>query len=145
MNRNIYFLKFQITRIKSSLVILRENNQAFVKAMQISSLQSPNKYGDLDRIIREFIVIKVYALIDKDRRTFSLRQLKNTNIDVILEKHKEMLAIIKENRDKAFGHHEKEFIMSGEIISTLELLSLQLENFLDEIKKELQRFLVDNE
>ena len=63
------YLKFQITKIKEALAILKENHQKLVDAMDIKSSINPNEYGRLDRILKEYIVIKVVALIDKDKHT----------------------------------------------------------------------------
>lgn len=131
------YLKFQITKIKQALAILKKNSQNLMAAMDIASRVNPNEYGRLDRIIKEYIVIKVAALIDRDKRTFSLRHLKNSKIDSVLQKYTGMLETIKKNRDKAFGHHEKNFIEKEEIMQTGDLFDLPLTGFLDEVGKEL--------
>ena len=106
--------------------------------MDIKSSINPNEYGRLDRILKEYIVIKVVALIDKDKHTFSLLHLKNNQINTLLQKYSEMLKTMKKNRDKAFSHHEKHFIENEEIMHTDDLFDLPLIDFLDEVEKELK-------
>jgi len=131
------YLKFQITKIRQALAILKENSQKLMDATNVKSPINPNEYGRLDRIIKEYVVIKVAALTDKDRRTFSLIHLKNSKIDSVLQKYAVMLAMIKKNRDKAFGHHERNFLENEEILQTGDLFDLPLAEFLDEVEKEL--------
>lgn len=131
------YLKFQITKIRQALEILKKNRQNLMVAMDITSPINPNESGRLNRIITEYVVIKVTALIDKDKRTFSLFNLNNKNLTSILKKYNDMLMVIKKNRDKAFGHHEKNFIVNEDIMQAADLFDLPLLDFLKEIEKEL--------
>lgn len=131
------YLKFQITKTRQALAILKKNSQDLMAAMDDSSPINPNEYGRLNRIITEYIVIKVAALNDRDKRTFSLRHLGNSQVDSVLQKYARMLDAMKRNRDKAFGHHEKNFIENEEIMQASDLLDSPVIEFLDEIEKEL--------
>jgi len=129
------YLKVQIARIEQALDILRKNQRNLSAAMDTNF--STSQYARLGRIITEYIVIKVAALVDPRRSTFSLIHLRNSRVNAVCKKYTKMLNTMTENRKRAFGHHERNFIQTKEIMQASDLLDLPLSNFLDEVKKEL--------
>ncbi len=141
------FIMYSIYNIKLAHEDLSKYNKALNLQFQTSkeSAFDLNELGRLDRVLKDYIILKIAAFFDKDYRTLSLIQLKNLllrdspNIGkesvrklVLIENiFKKEIDIILTCRHQVVAHSEKNKF--DNLIHTQVLLGMPIVELLDEI------------
>ena len=115
MVKNYGYLKYIIENCKEALTELCSMNQKLKDSLGIESRLNSNQLGILNRVLRDYLVIRISGLFDKDSRTISLI---NSDLDCgEIDKIRQETIINKliMERDKGVAHSEEKYVM-GEVI-----------------------------
>ena len=93
-----------------------------------------NRTGALNRMIQDYIVIKVASLFDEDGRTISFRTVFPNNQRVKEIKSEEIMRSIKTSRDRCVAHSDQAFVFSEDfLMPTADICTSNLGHLLEEL------------
>jgi hypothetical protein len=132
------YLKYAVKNCIIAFDKLKEVNENLKKGMSLGSNINVNHFGDLNRIIQDYLIIRVSGLFDTWNKSYTepvysfenlFRENKNKEYEKI--KNEDIIKYIKEKRNKFVAHFEQnqEFPDSNKILNSnlRELLEKLLE------------------
>lgn len=135
------FLMYSLDNCKRAFEDLGKHNKALNEGMKLTNNitgKELNELGRLDRVLKDYIILKVANLFDRDSRTLSLLQLQSFLEELapvtgayfseefrkIRNEYREHIALIRNNRNKVVAHTEsKEY---DSLMHTHDLLAMPL-------------------
>jgi len=129
------YLKYVVDNCKAAFDELCKTNKELVIGMSPKSNADVNHLGAMDRMIKDYLVIRVAGLFDKDTRTISFNIAFPQNQEVEKIEHEEIIKKIIENRNRFVGHSDRDYIMANNfIIPTDEICSSNLKSLLEKLE-----------
>lgn len=131
MTKNYGYLKYAIENCKEALKELGKINQLLKDSMVLESRTDSNHLGMLNRIFRDYLIIKVSSLFDKGSKTISFINFDHNNKEIELIRQEKIINKLIIERHRAVAHSEEEYIMDGTIhLFTHEILDSNLNDLL---------------
>ena len=130
------YLKYVVENCKTAFDELCRTNKELAIGMSPESNADVNRLGAFNRMIQDYLVIRVAGLFDKDTRTISFNTafLKNQKVESI--EREEIVKKIIENRNRFVGHSERDYISDGNFaIPTNEICNSNLKNLLEKLER----------
>lgn len=131
----IGYLKYVVGNCSSALNELCAINQELRGGMSPESSVDVNRLGLLNKIIQDYIVVRVAGLFDRDNRTISFLTFFPNNPLIKTISEEVIISKIKECRDRSVAHSDLDYIQQEDfVISTLELCHSNLKSILERLK-----------
>jgi len=130
------YLKYIIENCKTAFDELCIINKDLIAGMNSESNTDVNRLGALNRMIQDYLVIRVAGLFDKDNRTISFNNTFPKNQKVEKIEQEEIVKKIIENRNRFVGHSDYDYILEGNFaIPTNEICNSNLKRLLEQLEK----------
>lgn len=132
----IGYLKYVVRNCKAALQELCRVNEELNEGMNSSSGVDVNKMINLDRMIKDYIIVRVAGLFDFDTRTVSFSTVFPGEQRVSRINQEEIVSRIIEARNRFVAHSDFIFLTTGDyIIHTNDICSSNLMDLLDELEE----------
>ena len=130
----IGYLKYVVENCKIAADELCVTNQDLHEGMSADSTKDVSHLGALNRMIQDYLVMRVAGLFDKDTRTVSLHNALPENKTVKEIESEPIIKRIKENRNRFVAHSDFAYLKTEEfIIPTDEICSSNLRGLLEKL------------
>jgi len=130
------YLKYVIENCKTAFDELCKTNKELIVGMSPELKTDVNRLGTLNRMIQDYLVIRVAGLFDKDTRTISFRNAFPENQEVESIRQEEIVKKIIESRNRFVGHSDNDYISKGNfVIPTNEICSSNLRSLLKKLEQ----------
>lgn len=130
------YLKYVLENCKFALSELCNVNRELNLGMNLNSSADVNRLGGLDRMIKDYLIIRVAGMFDKDSRTVSLKNTFPGNSEIESIEKEEIIKKILENRNRFVAHSDRDYISDGDfIISTGDICSSNLKELLGRLER----------
>ncbi|OGF20495.1 hypothetical protein A2316_01560 [Candidatus Falkowbacteria bacterium RIFOXYB2_FULL_38_15] len=147
MSPEINYLQYNIENCEMAFDKLKEINEKLRAAMDLDSPENPLGLGHYNRIIQDYLIIKVAGLFDKDTRTISFYNLFDNASEIEKIEKEDIIRYIEEKRPRFCAHYDRDYIKSDEnkfpntqkiVNSNLKEILKRLQIILDGLKNKLQ-------
>lgn len=129
------YLKYILENCETAFDELCRINKELLEGMSPESNADVNRLGALNRMIQDYLVIRVAGLFDKDTRTISFENLFPNNADVAAVEQEAIIEEIIKNRMKFVAHSEKSYIANDKFaIKTSKICNSNLKELLARLK-----------
>jgi len=133
------YLKYVLENCEAALDELCRINKELNAGMSPDSNVDVNRLGALDRMIKDYLIIRVAGLFDKDTRTISFENLFEGNAELDSIKNENIIKEIIEVRNRFVAHSDKNYIQQGNFsIETAKLCNSNLKEILKSLQKLLK-------
>lgn len=133
------YLRYIIQNCITALDELCAVNEQLQTEMSPDSDGDVNRTGALNRMIQDYLIIRVAGLFDRDDRTISFYTEFPNNPTVNEMAGRDIIGKIKETRHRFVAHADREFINSGNFsIPTHEICASDLREILDALNNLVQ-------
>ena len=130
------YLKYVIENCKTAFDELCRTNKELIDGMRTESNADVNRLGAFNRMIQDYLVIRVAGLFDKDNRTISFTNTFPKNQEVESIEQEEIIKKIIENRNRFVGHSDHDYISEGNFaIPTNEICGSNLKTLLERLER----------
>jgi len=130
------YLKYVIENCKTAFDELCRTNKELIDGMRTESNADVNRLGAFNRMIQDYLVIRVAGLFDKDNRTISFTNTFPKNQEVESIEQEEIIKKIIENRNRFVGHSDHDYISEGNFaIPTNEICGTNLKTLLEKLER----------
>ena len=130
------YLKYVIENSKTAFDELCRTNKELIDGMRTESNADVNRLGAFNRMIQDYLVIRVAGLFDKDNRTISFTNTFPKNQEVESIEQEEIIKKIIENRNRFVGHSDHDYISEGNFaIPTNEICGSNLKTLLEKLER----------
>jgi len=130
------YLKYVIENSKTAFDELCRTNKELINGMRTESNADVNRLGAFNRMIQDYLVIRVAGLFDKDNRTISFTNTFPKNQEVESIEQEEIIKKIIENRNRFVGHSDHDYISEGNFaIPTNEICGSNLKTLLEKLER----------
>ena len=130
------YLKYVVENCKTAFDELCKTNKELIFGMNLESNADINHLGAMNRMIQDYLVIRVAGLFDKDSRTISFNTVFPKNQKVENIEQEEVIKKIIENRNRFVGHLDRDYISDGKFaIPTNEICNSNLKNLLERLEQ----------
>jgi len=130
------YLKYVIENCKTAFDELCRTNKELIDGMRTESNADVNRLGAFNRMIQDYLVIRVAGLFDKDNRTISFTNTFPKNQEVESIEQEEIIKKIIENRNRFVGHSDHDYISEGNFaIPTNEICGSNLKTLLEKLER----------
>jgi len=130
------YLKYVIENCKTAFDELCRTNKELIDGMRTESNADVNRLGAFNRMIQDYLVIRVAGLFDKDSRTISFTNTFPKNQEVESIEQEEIIKKIIENRNRFVGHSDHDYISEGNFaIPTNEICGSNLKTLLEKLER----------
>lgn len=130
------YLKYVVENCKTAFDELCRTNKELIIGMSPESSADVNRLGALNRMIQDYLVMRVAGLFDEDTRTISFCNAFPQNQEVESVEQEEIIKKIIENRNRFVGHSDHDYISEGNFaIPTNEICSSNLKTLLERLEK----------
>ena len=130
------YLKYVIENCKTAFDELCKTNKELINGMRTESNADVNRLGAFNRMIQDYLVIRVAGLFDKDNRTISFTNTFPKNQEVESIEQEEIIKKIIENRNRFVGHSDHDYISEGNFaIPTNEICGSNLKTLLEKLER----------
>ena len=130
------YLKYVIENCKTAFDELCRTNKELINGMRTESNADVNRLGAFNRMIQDYLVIRVAGLFDKDNRTISFTNTFPKNQEVESIEQEEIIKKIIENRNRFVGHSDHDYISEGNFaIPTNEICGSNLKTLLEKLER----------
>lgn len=135
VSREINYLQYNIENCGAALSMLKLTNEKLRAAMRLDSAESPLELGYSNRIIQDYLIIKVAGLFDKDSRTISFYNLLGSTDEIKKIEKEEIIQYLEEKRNRICAHSDRDYIKGEEeaFPSTYKILSSNLGEILKKL------------
>jgi len=107
------YLKYVVENCKTAFDELCKTNKELIDGMRLESNADVNRLGALNRMIQDYLVMRIAGLFDKDSRTISFNNAFPKNQEVESIEREEIIKSIVENRNRFVGHSDHNYISEG--------------------------------
>lgn len=129
------YLKYVIENCEIAIDELCKINKELNEGMNPDSNADVNRLGALDRMIKDYLIIRVAGLFDKDTRTISFENLFGDDSELDSIKNENIIKDILEVRNRFVAHSDKNYIQQGNFsIETAKLCNSNLKILLGRLK-----------
>lgn len=129
------YLKYVLENCEVALDELCKTNKELNERMRQDSNADVNRLGALDRMIKDYLIIRVAGLFDKDTRTISFENFLKNNTEIDSIKNEDIIKSILEIRHRFVAHSDKNYIQQGNFsIETGKLCNSNLKELLSRLK-----------
>jgi len=130
------YLKYVIENCKTAFDELCKTNKELIAGMSPKSNADVNHIGALNRMIQDYLIIRVAGLFDKDKRTISFNIAFPQNQGVANIEQEEIIKKIIENRNRFVAHSDHNYISEGNFaIPTNEICNSNLKILLERLEQ----------
>lgn len=130
------YLKYVLENCEIALNELCRINKELKAEMNLNSNADVNRLGALDRMIKDYLVIRVAGLFDKDIRTISFENLFKNNPKLDSIKNENIIKELLEVRHKFIAHSDRNYIEEGKFsIETAKICNSNLREIFIKLKK----------
>lgn len=130
------YLKYVVENCKTALDELCRTNKELIVGMSPESNADVNRLGALNRMIQDYLVIRVAGLFDKDTRTISFCNVFPQNQEIKEIEQEKIVKKIIENRNRFVGHSDNDYISEGNFaIPTNEICGSNLKTLLERLER----------
>lgn len=128
------YLEYIIKNCEFALDELCKINKELNEGMSPNSNADVNRLGALDRMIKDYLIIRVAGLFDKDARTISFENFFRNNLEFDSIKNEDIIKSILEVRHRFVAHSDKNYIQQGNFsIETVKLCNSNLRELLSRL------------
>lgn len=128
------YLKYVIENCEFALTELCKINGELRTGMSQDSTADVNRLGAYNRMIQDYLIVRIAGLFDKDTRTLSFVNSFVGNPIVESARSEEIIQYILDSRNGFVAHSEKEFIENGNFPDTEKICTSNLTEVLDKLK-----------
>ncbi len=130
------YLKYVVENRKTAFDELCKTNKELIVGMSPESNADVNCLDALNRMIQDYLVIRVAGLFDKDSRTISFCNAFSQNQEVGNIEQEKIIKKIIENRNRFVGYSDNDYISEGNFtIPTNEICSSNLKTLLERLER----------
>jgi len=130
------YLKYVVENCKTAFDELCKTNKELIGGMRPESSADVNRLGALNRMIQDYLVIRIAGLFDKDSRTISFNNAFPKNQEAESIEREEIIERIVENRNRFVGHSDHDYISEGNFaIPTNEICGSNLKTLLERLER----------
>ena len=130
------YLKYVVENCKTAFDELCKTNKELIDGMRLESNADVNRLGALNRMIQDYLVMRIAGLFDKDSRTISFNNAFPKNQEVESIEREEIIERIVENRNRFVGHSDHDYISEGNFaIPTNEICNSNLKSLLEKLDR----------
>ncbi len=106
-------------------------NKELQEAMNTSSPINPQPLGDLNRMIQDYLIVRIAGLFDKDSRVISFATLFHGSKELQSIRKEKVIKDIIHNRHNWVAHNNR----NGQVMATADICNSNLEEILERMKK----------
>lgn len=129
------YLKYVVGNCEIALDELCRINKELNAGMSLDSNADVNRLGALDRMIKDYLIIRVAGLFDKDTRAISFENFFRNNSESDSIKNEDIIKSILEIRHRFVAHSDKKWIQKGNFsIEIAKLCNSNLKELLNRLK-----------
>lgn len=128
------YLKYVIENCEVALAELCRINGELRAGMSLDSNIDVNQLGAYNRMIQDYLIIRISGLFDKNARTISFANSFDGNPVVESAQNEEIIKYIRESRNKFVAHSEKKSVEAGDFPETGKICNSNLKEILSELK-----------
>lgn len=128
------YLKYVIENCEVAFTELCRVNGELRAGMNPDSAADVNRLGAYNRMIQDYLIIRIAGLFDKDARTISFANSFVGNLVVESARGEEIIKYILETRNKFVAHSEKKSIEAGDFPETDKICNSNLKGILERLK-----------
>ena len=128
------YLKYVIENCEIALTELCRINGELRVGMSPDSVADVNRLGAYNRMIQDYLIIRIAGLFDKDAKTISFTNSFADNLVVESARSEEIIKYILKTRNKFVAHSEKKFIQAGDFPETDKICNSNLKEILGKLK-----------
>lgn len=128
------YLKYVIENCEVALAELRRINGELRAGMSPDSTADVNRLGAYNRMIQDYLIVRIAGLFDKDTRTISFANSFAENPVVESARSEEIIKYILRKRNKFIAHSEKKSIEAGDFPETDKICNSNLSEILEKLK-----------
>jgi hypothetical protein len=129
------YLKYVIENCETALEELCRINTELRAGMSPDSSADVNKLGAYNRMIQDYLIIRVAGLFDEDTRTASFANTFDNNPIFTSACDETIVKYILDTRNKFVAHSEKEWIENGNFPGTDKICNSNLVEVLKNLKE----------
>ena len=130
------YLKYVVENCKTAFDELCKTNKELIDGMRLESNADVNRLGALNRMIQDYLVMRIAGLFDKDSRTISFNNAFPKNQEVESIEREEIIKSTVENRNRFVGHSDHNYISEGNFaIPTNEIRGSNLKTLLERLER----------
>lgn len=128
------YLKYVIENCETALTELCRVNIELRAGMNLDSTADVNRLGAYNRMIQDYLIVRIAGLFDKDSRTISFANSSVGNSIVESSRNEEIIQYILQMRNKFVAHSEKQSIEDGDFPDTDKICNSNLKEILEKLK-----------
>lgn len=128
------YLKYVIENCEVALAELCQINGKLRAGMSPDSTADVNQLGAYNRMIQDYLIVRIVGLFDKDSRTISFANSFVGNPIVESARSEEIIKYILQTRNKFVAHSEKKSIEAGDFPDTDKICNSNLKEILEKLK-----------
>lgn len=128
------YLRYVIENCEVALEELCQINEKLRIGMGPNSTADVNKLGAYNRMIQDYLIIRVAGLFDKDTRTASFANTFSGNPSFESARNKNIVKYILDTRNKFVAHSEEKWITNGNFPETSKICNSNLKEILEKLK-----------
>lgn len=128
------YLKYVVENCEVALAELCRINNELRAGMSSDSAADVNQLGAYNRMIQDYLIIRIAGLFDRDIRTISFVNLFAGNSVVESVQNEEIIQYILQNRNKFVAHSEGKIIEAGDFPETNKICTSNLKEVLGKLK-----------
>ena len=128
------YLKYIIENCEVAFTELCRINGELRIGMSLDSVADVNRLGAYNRMIQDYLIIRVAGLFDKDTRTISFANSFVGNSVIKSSQGEKVIQYILEIRNKFVAHSEKKFIETCDFSETDKICNSNLKEILGKLK-----------
>lgn len=128
------YLKYIIENCEVALAELCRVNAELCAGMSLDSTADVNRLGAYNRMIQDYLIIRIAGFFDKDYRTISFANSFVGNTAVESACSEDIIQYILQARNKFVAHSEKKYIEVSNFLETNKICNSNLNEILENLK-----------
>lgn len=125
------YLRYAVRNCLLALEELKKANAELLEKMSQHEPMNINRTGSLNRIVQDYLIVRVAGLFDKDSRTVSFFDEFHNNKNYIRIRRSEIVQYLIKMRNKSVAHKDKDHLF--EFPTTSKILQSNLCNLLNDL------------
>lgn len=128
------YLRYVIENCEVAIDELCRINEKLLAGMSLDSSVDVNKLGAYNRMIQDYLIIRVAGLFDKDKRTISLANTFSDDSIFESARNEDIIKYILDTRNKFVAHSEEKWITDSNFPETNKICHSNLKEILERLK-----------